>query len=103
MDIQTFQEKVITVFTKFDKLPNRCKHTKLSACTHLMEEVGEVAREITNEVHRPEKFNLKDLGMELADVMQFIVVIADLYNIDLSSEMEKSIIKVEDKILKLSN
>lgn len=102
MDIHTFQDRVIDVFTKFDHLPNRTKHTRLSACTHLMEEVGEVAREITSEVHRPEKFNLENLGSELADVMQFIVVIADLYKINLSSEMEKSIIKVENKITKLT-
>ena len=101
MDIRSFQERVIKVFSEFDELPNRTKHTKLSATTHLMEEVGEVARQVTSEVHRPEKFEIDNLSSELADVMQFIVVLADLYDIDLSKEMEKSIVKVEDKIVKL--
>jgi NTP pyrophosphatase (non-canonical NTP hydrolase) len=100
MDIKKFQDEVIRVFTIFDHLPNRRKHTGLSAVTHLMEEVGEVARQVTSEYHRPEKFDVKNLGQELADVLQFVVVIADLYKIDLSQEMSNSIKKVEDKISK---
>ena len=81
-----------------DALPNRREHTKQSALIHLVEEIGEIARQVTSEYHRPEKFDRKNLASELADTLMFIVVLADLYEIDLSSEMTASIKRVRHKI-----
>jgi NTP pyrophosphatase (non-canonical NTP hydrolase) len=101
MEIKEFQKEVLKVFNEMGELPNRKKHSKQSAVIHLLEEVGELAGQVTNEYHRPEKYNKENLGEELADIMMFIVLLADLYNIDLSVEMKKSIEKVENKIQKL--
>jgi NTP pyrophosphatase (non-canonical NTP hydrolase) len=101
MEIKEFQKEILRIFSEFDKLPNRKKHTKQSAVIHLMEEVGEVAKQVTNEYHRPEKFDKKNFGSELADVLMFIVILADLYKIDLSKEMRDSIIRVNNKIKKI--
>lgn len=65
MEIKEFQEKVINVFKEFDKIPNRKEHTKQSAIIHLTEELGEIARQVTNEYHRPEKFNKENLVKNL--------------------------------------
>jgi NTP pyrophosphatase (non-canonical NTP hydrolase) len=97
MDISVFQEKVLLAFDDIGRMPNRKPHTKQSAVVHLVEEIGEVARQITNEYHRPEKFNKENLGEELADVMMYIVLLAKLYDIDLSAEMNTVIRKVERK------
>ncbi len=103
MDIKVFQREILDVFAQFDKLPNRRPHTKQSAVIHLVEEIGEIARQATNEYHRPEKFDKENFGPELADVMMFIVLLAKLYEVDISKEMEISIQRVKDKAAKISN
>ncbi len=101
MEIKKFQEEVLSVFSEMAKAPNRKPHTKQSAMIHLTEEVGEIARQINNEYHCPEKFNKENLGEELADLMMFIVLIANFYNIDLSKKMKESIEKVRSTAIKL--
>jgi NTP pyrophosphatase (non-canonical NTP hydrolase) len=103
MDIKQFQKEILEVFSQMDKMPNRREHTKQSALIHLMEEIGEIARQVTSEYHRPEKFNKENLGTELADTLMFIVVLAQLYDIDLSKEMQESISRVKKKIAEISN
>ena len=103
MDINDFQDKVLKVASELEELPNRAKHTKQSALIHLVEEVGEVARHLTDEHHRPEKFDGNQVGSELADVLMFIVILADLYNVALPKEMEEAIERIKNKASDLSN
>ena len=102
MHIEKFQKAILEVFNEMDKLPNRTEHTKQSALIHLVEEIGEIARHLTNEYHRPEKFNKEELGSELADALMFIVVLAKFYNVDLSKKMTESIGRVKRKIKNIS-
>ena len=101
MEIKEFQDEILRTFSEMDKMPNRREHTKQSAMIHLVEEIGEVARHVTNEYHRPEKFNKEKIGSELVDILMFVTVLAKLYNIDLSVEMKASIKRVENKIKEL--
>lgn len=103
MNITEFQQEVLRVFSEMDKMPNRIEHTKQSACIHLMEEMGEIARQVTSEVHRPEKFDKKNLGTEFADTLMFIVFLAKFYDIDLSKEMKNAISRVEQKVSEMSS
>ncbi|MFH1801829.1 MAG: MazG nucleotide pyrophosphohydrolase domain-containing protein [archaeon] len=97
MDIKEFQEKALDACEGIHQLPNRKKHTKQSAVIHLMEEVGEIAKQVTNEYHRPEKFDDKNLGEELADVMLFVATLARLYEVDLSKEMQDLIERIKER------
>jgi len=97
MNIKEFQNKIVEEFKKVNDYKNRRKHTKQSAFVHLTEEIGEIARHITNEYHRPEKFSKEEIGSELADAMMFLVLLAKLYDVDLSKEMSKSIGRVKKK------
>ena len=103
MEINEFKKQVLRVFSDMDKIPNRKEHTKQSAMIHLVEEVGEIAKQVTNEYHMPEKFDKENLGTELADVIMFIMVLSKLYEIDISKEMEDAIKRVEEKINKIKN
>lgn len=103
MDITEFQKEVLRVFSEMDKMPGRTKHTKHTALIHLVEEVGEIAKQVTNEYHRPEKFQKDNLGTELVDVLMFIAVLAEYYEIDLSKEMKDAITRVESKIAKIKS
>jgi len=101
MEIKKFQDEVIRTFAEMDKMPNRKPHTNQSAVIHLVEEIGEIARQVTNEYHRPEKFDGKNFGTKLADTMMFIVLLAKMYNIDLSKEMQNAIERVDNKVKKM--
>lgn len=98
MEIKKFQNEVVRAFEEIAKVPNRKGHTKQSAVIHLVEEIGEIARQVTNEYHRPEKFDKENLSEELADTMMFIVFLANLYDVDISKYMEKSVQKVENGV-----
>jgi NTP pyrophosphatase (non-canonical NTP hydrolase) len=97
MQIKEFQKRVLQTFSEISKKPNRKPHTNQTAVIHLMEEVGEIAREITNESHRPEKFSKDNLGTELADTLMFIVLLADIYDVDLDKEILRAIERLEKK------
>lgn len=97
MDIKDYEKKVLNAISELSSMPNRKEHTKQSALVHLMEEIGEISREITNEEHRPEKFSKEKLASEIADSMMFIVLLAKLCEVDLSKEMRKSIERLKKK------
>lgn len=103
MEIKDFEKQMLKVFSEMSSMSNRKEHTKQSLLIHMVEEVGEIARQLTNEYHRPEKFDKANLGEELADVMMFIVLLAHYYGVDLSEEMEKSVLRVEKSIQELKN
>jgi len=103
MEIKEFQKEILRVFSEMNKMQNRKEHTKQSALIHMVEEVGELARQLTNEQHRPKKFNKENLATELADIMMFVVLLAHYYDVDLSKEMKEAILRVEENIQKLKN
>jgi NTP pyrophosphatase (non-canonical NTP hydrolase) len=68
----------------------------LAMLSALIEEVGELAKEINHlEGYKPKKNKNKDfkIGDELADVLYALVCIANYYKIDLSDEFHKIINK----------
>lgn len=92
MDIQEIQEKIV----KFAK--QRAEQGKFTldeelSLIHLIEELGEVSRQIFNKKARPEKFNQNNLKEEVCDVILESFILANLLNIDLSKELN---IKIEE-------
>ena len=68
----------------------------LSMTCAIMEELGEVAREIKSlEGYKPKKSNKLNLnlGEELADLLFSVVCIANHYNVDLGKEFNKTLDK----------
>lgn len=77
-----------------------CEHggywPPLSMVCAVMEELGELAREVNSlEGYKPKKSELKKLklGEELADLLFSIICIANHYKIDLGTELNKVIEK----------
>ncbi len=103
MDFEEYKKEILKFFSELSNCPNRIPHTKQSAMIHLIEEVGEVARQLTNEVHRPEYYNKENLAEELADLISLCVLLADKCDIDLSEEMSKTIEKVKKRIKEQNN
>ncbi len=73
----------------------------LSMISAIMEELGELAREINSlEGYKPKKnFNITEsnIGEELADLLFSIICVANHYKIDLSDELYKIINKYSER------
>ena len=55
------------------------------------------ARELTNEQHRPEKFDKENLREEISDIIMMLIVLASEYDIDLSKEFESKLKRMNKK------
>ena len=74
--------------------------SSLSMVCAIMEELGEVAREINSlEGYKPKKSGLKNskLGEELADLLFSIVCLANHYKIDLDKELNNVFNKYSER------
>ncbi len=96
MDIKTFQKSVKELF---DKISNKRKleHTEEEVFIHLMEEIGEVARQLTNKKLRKDRFDHKNLGEEISDSIVFLTYLASLYKINLDESLKNDIDKLKRK------
>lgn len=66
------------------------KFDEQSVFNHIVEEVGELAREYVNKFERKDKFNEEEFNNAILDSIMQLVYLAHLRNLDL----EKSILKV---------
>ncbi len=96
MDLKTFQKEVEELFNKISNKRNR-KHEEEEVFIHLIEEIGEIARQLTNKKIRKEKFNHKNLEEEISDAIVFLTYLASLYEINLSDSLRKDIEKLKKK------
>ncbi len=73
----------------------------LSMISAIMEELGELAREVNSlEGFKPKKVikrGKSNLGEELADLLFSIICVANFYEIDLSKELENVIDKYSER------
>jgi len=96
MDLKQFQNEVKELFDKISEKRN-VRQAKEDLFIHLIEEIGELARQITNEKIRREKFDLENLKEEIADSIIFLTLLASQYNIDLPETLKKDIEKLKIK------
>lgn len=72
----------------------------LAMLSAIMEEIGELAREINHfEGYKPKKVEEDEvkIGEELADILYALVCIANYYKIDLSTELRNVITKYTNR------
>ncbi len=96
MDLKEFQRRAVEII---DKIDNKIdfSHDINSAFIHLVEEFGEVARQLFNEKSGRKVLDKENLGEELTDCMLFISKIASLYNIDLEESFKLKVEKLKKK------
>lgn len=97
MDINAFQQSVTEIFDAIAKKPGWQRHTKETLYIHLVEEVGELARQIINQHHRQKKYDENNLKEEMADIIMLLSVLASEYKVDLSTECEQKIRRMKEK------
>jgi len=72
-------------------------HNAETTFIHLVEELGEIARQLTNEKIGRDKLNKEKLSEEIADCMIFLSKLSDNYNLDLEKAIENKIKKLKER------
>ena len=91
------QKQAFEVLEKINEKSN-IKHSSNGMILSLVEEIGEVARELSKkQSNYREDFDKQELGEELADVLSRIAVIATDNDIDLDSAVINKFEKVKQR------
>ena len=98
MDVKTFQKEVEKLFNEIsNRRKDKDKRTEEEIFIHLIEEIGEIARQLTNKKIRKERFDHKNLEEEISDSILFLTYLASLYKINLENSLRKDIEKLKVK------
>ncbi|MBM3234302.1 hypothetical protein FJZ19_04385 [Candidatus Pacearchaeota archaeon] len=91
MEIEELRKKAYKVIEDYNK-KNSLQHDKEITFPHLVEEIGELAREIGHEKNGwRADFNKEKLAEELIDVLIQIMNLATDYNINIEETFNKKI------------
>lgn len=90
MTINEFQSKCVQIVKTLDDKYGVKRDPYLSF-TQLMEEIGELAKEINKPDLRGQKIDAANLSGEIADVYLQLSILADMFNIDFEKAIEEKI------------
>ncbi len=90
MDIKEIEERIVD-FAKKRATAKSFDITPELSFIHLTEELGEIARQLSNKKIRPELFNEENLKEEIIDVILEAIILANICKVDLDKEISKKI------------
>jgi NTP pyrophosphatase (non-canonical NTP hydrolase) len=82
MEVKEYQKLIAEIVNKIDKKHNVERTSQLNI-SQLVEELGELAKEVNRENLRNEKPEKKDLEDEFADVLILLIKLADHFDVDI--------------------
>lgn len=82
MEIKEFQKKIIEYVRKWDEKRGKISDEK-TTFAHLVEEVGELARQYVNKEIRKDQYDEKEIEDAIFDILVQLIRLADLRNIDM--------------------
>ncbi|MFH1235859.1 MAG: MazG nucleotide pyrophosphohydrolase domain-containing protein [Parcubacteria group bacterium] len=95
MEVKEFQRKIVELSEAWNKKRSVIDDEQ-QAFTHLVEEVGELAAEYTNQKARKDKFSEAELENAIGDSLMQLVRLANLRGLDIENVVMK-IIKGDQK------
>ena len=98
MEVKDFQNKILEFLSEWDK-KRKDIPSKPKTFNHLIEEVGELARQYVNEETRKSGYSKKELENAIGDIFIQLVKLAHLHAIDVEETVLK-IIEEEQNILR---
>ncbi|RMF92892.1 MAG: hypothetical protein D6734_11250 [Candidatus Schekmanbacteria bacterium] len=90
MDIKEIEKRIVDFAKKRASAKNFDLTPELSYI-HLTEEMGEIARQLSNEKIRPDLFDKDNLKEEIVDVILEAIILANLCEVDLDKEIKQKI------------
>ena len=82
MEIKELQKQMNKIIEKIDE-KFECEHDLNNTFLHLIEEIGELARELNKPNIRNKEIDKQNLKEELADIFMFITRLACIYEFDI--------------------
>jgi len=82
MEVKAFQTQIKNLMRDWDKLKGK-RYTLETAFCHLVEEVGELAKELVNKKRSPEKYSKEKLIDAIGDILIYAVLLASLHKVDI--------------------
>jgi NTP pyrophosphatase (non-canonical NTP hydrolase) len=98
MDVKELQNKIVEFVSAWDEKRNVEPSEQLTF-NHLVEEIGELAREYVNQQSREDKFSEEELNNAIGDAFIQLIQLAHLRGLDIEDVVLK-IIKEEQILLK---
>lgn len=98
MEVKEFQNRILEFLSEWDKKRGDTP-AKQKTFNHLIEEIGELARQYVNKETRKSGYNEKELENAIGDIFMQTVKLAHLHGLDIEQTVLK-IIKEEREILK---
>jgi len=96
MDAKEIQNKVDEIINKIDTKLN-VSHDANHTIIHLIEEIGELARQINNKNIRNVEQDKANIEEELADILILTMRLANIYNVDTESAIIGKINKLKQR------
>ncbi len=97
MQVREWQNKIIKFIEQWDK-KRKITPSEQETFNHLVEEVGEIARQLVNKDSRQSQFKPDELNNAIADTLMQLVKLAYLRGLDIE-ELILKIIEDEQKFL----
>lgn len=97
MEIKEMQKKSSELIDKIDARHPDKKHNAETTFIHLVEELGEIARQLFNEKIGRDKLNKENLSEEIADCVLLLAKLSDNYNINLEVSINKKLQKLKER------
>lgn len=82
MEVKELQIKIKKLMADWDKVKKK-KYTSELAFEHLVEEVGELARELINKKRRHFRYSEKKLIDAIGDILIYTILLASLKKVDI--------------------
>lgn len=96
MEIKQFQQKCADVVDKIDKKYGIERDPQL-AFTQLVEEIGELAKDVNLKRLRKQEPDKVNLSGEFADVFLQLAMLAEMHGVDLEEAVENKINKLKER------
>ncbi len=96
MEINELQKQVKELLKKIDS-KQKGNHDTETTFVHLIEEIGEVSRQLYNEKIGRDELDKKNIKEELSDVLMLVLQLANNFNIDLEQEVKNKILKLKER------
>lgn len=89
-ETKEFQERINKIIDEIDSKMSGV-HDSDTTIIHLMEELGEISRQLYNKKIGRDKLNNENLAEEIADVIMLLNKLATIYNIDVETALNNKI------------
>lgn len=96
METKEFQKKCADVVNKIDKKYGIERDPQL-ALAQLMEEIGELAKDVNFKRLRKQEPDKENLSGEFADVFLQLAMLAEMHGVDLEEAIENKINKLKER------